>query len=115
MLACNLSAFSSVDDCASWVNRLSVSYRGRISMKKAVTFAALLALSLVCSVLCQRATAQAVYGSVLGTVSDPQGAAVAGAKVTVTDQNKGTVTQTTTNDSGNYSVTHLLPDPYTVR
>jgi hypothetical protein len=61
------------------------------------------------------AYAQAVYGSILGTVTDPQGAAVAGAKVTVTDQRKGTVDTTTTNDSGNYSVTHLVPDIYSVR
>ncbi len=50
-----------------------------------------------------------------GTVTDPQGAAVAGAKVTVTDKNKGTTQQTTTNDSGNYSVTHLIPDLYSVK
>src|SRR6266542_5296492 len=62
-----------------------------------------------------QANAQAVYGSILGTVTDPQGAAVAGAKVTVTDQNKGTTQQTTTNDSGNYTVTHLIPDPYAVK
>jgi hypothetical protein len=61
------------------------------------------------------AQAQAVYGSVLGTVTDPQGAAVAGATVTVLDQRKGTSETTTTNDSGNYSVTHLIPDTYTVR
>ncbi len=33
-----------------------------------------------------RLLAQAVYGSIFGTVTDPQGAAVAGAKVTVTNQ-----------------------------
>jgi Carboxypeptidase regulatory-like domain len=58
---------------------------------------------------------QAVYGSILGTVTDPQGAAVAGAKVTVTDQRKGTEETTSTNAEGNYSVTHLIPDTYTVR
>jgi len=58
---------------------------------------------------------QAVYGSILGTVTDPQGAAVANAKVTVINQRKGTSDTTTTNDSGNYSVTHLIPDVYTVR
>jgi hypothetical protein len=59
--------------------------------------------------------AQAVYGSVLGTVTDPQGAAVAGAKVTVTNQRKGTTDTATTNQDGNYSVTHLVPDMYSVR
>src|SRR5438270_5469114 len=58
---------------------------------------------------------QAVYGSIIGTVTDPQGAAVPGAKVTVTDERKGTKDTATTNDTGNYSVTHLVPDTYTVR
>jgi hypothetical protein len=59
--------------------------------------------------------AQAVYGSILGTATDPQGAAVPNAKVTVTNQRKGTSDTTTTNQDGNYSVTHLIPDVYTVR
>ena len=58
---------------------------------------------------------QAVYGSILGTVTDPSGAAVAGAKVTVTSQTKNVSTETTTNESGNYSVTHLIPDVYSVQ
>lgn len=63
----------------------------------------------------KQASAQAVYGSILGTVTDPQGAALSGAKVTVTNQRKGTVDATTTNESGNYTVTHLIPDIYTVK
>src|SRR6266852_2139767 len=63
----------------------------------------------------QPAQGQAVYGSIIGTVTDPQGAAVANAKVTVTDQRKGTTDTATTNESGNYSVTHLIPDVYSVR
>src|SRR5205823_6200239 len=84
-------------------------------MKKAVSFSALLVVALLCSVSIPRASAQAVYGSILGTVTDPQGAAVVGAKVTVIDQNKGTKQETTTNESGNYSVTHLIPDIYSVK
>ncbi|HEX3103493.1 MAG TPA: TonB-dependent receptor [Terriglobales bacterium] len=84
-------------------------------MKKAVSFSALVVLALLCGLWASRASAQAVFGSILGTVTDPQGAAVAGAKVTVTDKNKGTTQQTTTNDSGNYSVTHLIPDLYSVK
>jgi carboxypeptidase family protein len=59
--------------------------------------------------------AQAVFGSILGTVTDPQGAAVPNSKVTVTDQRKGTSDQTTTNQDGNYSVTHLIPDIYSIK
>ncbi|HMB84637.1 MAG TPA: carboxypeptidase-like regulatory domain-containing protein, partial [Terriglobales bacterium] len=63
----------------------------------------------------QPAQAQAVYGGIIGTVTDPQGAAVANAKVTVLDEGKGTSDTTTTNESGNYSVGHLIAGTYTVR
>jgi outer membrane receptor protein involved in Fe transport len=59
--------------------------------------------------------AQAVYGSIIGTVNDPQGDAVAGATVTVTDLAKGKITTVTTNESGNYTVTHLIPGRYSVK
>jgi len=63
----------------------------------------------------QSASAQAVYGSIIGTATDPQGAVVPNAKITVTNQSKNTSDTTTTNESGNYSVSHLVPDAYTVR
>ena len=75
----------------------------------------LLILALVVSLQVPQAVAQAVFGSIFGTVTDPQGAGVVGAKVTVTDVAKGTVEETTTNESGNYTVTHLIPDLYNVR
>jgi len=72
-------------------------------------------LALLCGFWAPAAQGQAVFGSILGTVTDPSGAAVPNAKVTVIDQGKGTTLQTTTNESGNYSATHLIPDTYTVR
>jgi hypothetical protein len=71
---------------------------------------------LFCAVLLNapRAWGQAVFGSIIGTVTDPQGNAVVGAKVTVTSTTKTTAFETTTNESGNYSVTHLIPDTYKV-
>src|ERR1700726_4064323 len=72
-------------------------------------------LFLACIFMTPRASGQAVYGSIAGTVTDAQGAGVAGAKVTVTDLSKGTTEETTTNESGNYSVTHLIPDSYKIR
>jgi hypothetical protein len=62
-----------------------------------------------------QAAGQAVYGSVFGTLTDPSGAAVPNAKVTVTSATKGTSFDTTTNADGNYSVTHLIPDTYNVK
>ncbi len=72
---------------------------------------------LFCSILLNtpRTSGQAVFGSIIGTVTDPQGNAVVGAKVTVTSTTKSFTYDTTTNESGNYSVTHLIPDTYKVR
>src|SRR5260370_34594448 len=56
---------------------------------------------------------QQVFGSIVGTVTDASGAAVAGTTVTITDQNKGTKVTTTTNESGNFSRGQLTPGAYT--
>ena len=58
---------------------------------------------------------QAVFGNIVGTVTDPQGAGVPNATVTVTDELKGTTDTAKTNESGNFTVTHLIPDTYTVK
>ncbi len=62
-----------------------------------------------------KVSGQAVFGSIIGTVTDPQGNAVVGAKVNVTSTTKSFSYDTTTNESGNYSVTHLIPDTYKVQ
>ncbi|MBZ5548779.1 MAG: TonB-dependent receptor [Acidobacteriia bacterium] len=85
-------------------------------MAKQITIAVIVGLCISLTTLTpQTAQAQAVYGGIIGTVTDPQGAAVANAKVTVTDEGKGTSDTTTTNESGNYSVGHLIAGTYTVR
>src|SRR5258705_1203022 len=90
--------------------------RRQVKMAKQISIAAVVAVCISLMTLApQPVWGQAVYGSILGTVTDPQGAAVANAKVTVTDQRKGTSDTTTTNADGNYSATHLIPDIYTVR
>lgn len=57
---------------------------------------------------------QTTTGTILGAVKDPSGAALPGAKVTVTDVGKGTTTQTQTDQSGEYNVPFLIPGTYTV-
>ncbi len=84
-------------------------------MKRSSVWVAVAAIGLLSSLWVPFAAGQAVYGSILGTVTDPSGAAVNGAKVTVTSQTKNVSTTDTTNESGNYSVTHLIPDVYSVR
>jgi Carboxypeptidase regulatory-like domain len=74
----------------------------------------LVVLCLVCGLSGSISLAQAVFGSILGTVTDAQGNAVTGAKVTVTSVAKNTAFETVTNESGNFSVTHLIPDNYRV-
>jgi hypothetical protein len=72
----------------------------------------------VCMIVALASTAafgQAVFGNIVGTATDPQGAAVPNANVTVTSQTKNTSVTATTNESGNFSVTHLIPDVYTVK
>lgn len=63
---------------------------------------------------CSAANAQAVYGSLVGTVTDPSGAAVPNATVQVLDVAKGTSVTAVTNESGQYTVQHLIPDTYNV-
>src|SRR5215472_2539368 len=52
--------------------------------------------------------------SLQGTVTDPSGAGVPNAKVTVTNQATGVTTQTTTSSTGSYTVGQLPPGNYTV-
>lgn len=57
---------------------------------------------------------RAVNGTLLGTVADSTGAAIANAKVTVTESNRGVIHQSATNDSGNYTFPDLPPGNYSV-
>ena len=67
------------------------------------------------SLLVMTASAQSVYGSIFGTVSDKSGAVIPNATITVTDTSKGTVVTVTSNGSGDYSVPHLIPDVYNLK
>ncbi len=62
-----------------------------------------------------RLQAQAVFGSIVGTVTDSSGAAVPNATVVVTDIAKGTTQTVQSNASGNYSVSRLIPDTYSLK
>src|SRR5215472_418154 len=59
--------------------------------------------------------AQAVYGSIVGTVTDASGAAVPDAKVTIRDLDRDVTNTTTTNESGNYTQRYLIVGRYQVR
>lgn len=58
--------------------------------------------------------AQAVYGSISGTVTDAQGAVIPDATVTITSTERNTSDTAKTNDSGLYVKDRLLPGTYKV-
>jgi len=64
--------------------------------------------------LARETHAQAVYGSISGTVTDAQGAVVPDATVTITSIERNTSETATTNDSGLYVKDRLLPGTYKV-
>ena len=53
-------------------------------------------------------------GTILGRVTDPSSAVIAGATVTVTNQDTGLKTTTSTNEAGNYVVRGLAFGRYEV-
>src|ERR1700677_354965 len=55
-----------------------------------------------------------VTGGISGTVTDPSGAVVPGAKVNLKNKNSGETQKTTSNASGVYSFSLLKPGPYSV-
>ncbi len=59
--------------------------------------------------------AQTETGQITGTVTDPTGAAIAGATVTVRSTATGSVRNLTTSADGSYNVTNLLPGEYLVK
>ncbi|HTF66983.1 MAG TPA: carboxypeptidase-like regulatory domain-containing protein, partial [Edaphobacter sp.] len=82
------------------------------------TYSKALALAVITFLLCSgahSALAQAIYGSISGTVTDASGAAVPNATVTVTDITKGITKTAQSNGGGFYAVDQLIPDSYTVK
>jgi len=70
---------------------------------------------LLCCLSLQGAWAQAVYGNIVGNITDQSGAAVPGAKVIIRDLDRDVTFTTTTNETGNYSQQHLIAGRYQVR
>jgi hypothetical protein len=54
-------------------------------------------------------------GSIQGTVTDPSGAVVSAAKVTITNQSTGEIKTVSTNTNGLYASGALIPGRYTIR
>lgn len=53
-------------------------------------------------------------GSIVGTVSDPSGAVIVGARITITNRDTGRVSRVSTNSAGAYNSGALLPGNYRI-
>jgi hypothetical protein len=83
-------------------------------MKKQVLFV-LLALAFVLAVFPSAVSAQAVTGTILGTVTDSKGGAIANVTITVTNSDQNVVVRTvTTDESGQFTVPLLPVGRYSV-
>jgi hypothetical protein len=60
------------------------------------------------------AVAQALYGALVGTVTDETGAALPGASITVTQTATNLSRETVSNETGGYNLANLLPGTYQV-
>src|SRR5712692_9553144 len=81
-------------------------------MLRHVRFSALLAICLFFSLTPLHA--QRTQGTISGTVSDPSGAVIPKAQVTVTNEETGSKRTVTSNEAGYYSVGNLEPGTYSV-
>jgi trimeric autotransporter adhesin len=61
------------------------------------------------------AFAQVTTGTILGTVTDPSGAKIAGAKVTITNTDTGVVSNIVNRSDGNFELPYLPNGPYSVK
>jgi hypothetical protein len=77
-------------------------------MKKVLTLGAIALFTLVSSF------AQEFRGSIIGSIADMTGAAVTGAKVTITEIHTGTKVETVSDSVGHYNAPFLLPGDYDV-
>ncbi len=59
--------------------------------------------------------AQSFEASVVGKVTDPTGAAIVGASVTITEDGSGREQTATTRDDGSYTLLQLHPSSYTIK
>jgi hypothetical protein len=78
----------------------------------------LLAVSLVVwtwGLTVSRATAQVLYGSIVGNVTDSQGAIIPGATVTIVNKDTNLTREGTTNEEGSYTLVNVLPGRYDVK
>jgi hypothetical protein len=84
-------------------------------MKRALLSGCILAAVAAFFVLTLPAWGQEVTANIVGTITDPTGAPLAGAEVTATDTERGTTWKATTNETGSYNILRLPVGTYQVK
>ena len=85
-----------------------------MTLRRNVARGVAIALSLVGLLGGAQSEAQVTTGTIVGTVTDAQGAAVPGASVTITETGKGTSSTHSTDASGSFVAPFLIPGTYDV-
>jgi len=75
----------------------------------------LLLLAVMVVAMAGSAWSQEVTAAIVGTVTDPSGAPINGASITVTDTERGTVLTARTSDVGAYSVLRVPVGTYSLK
>lgn len=84
------------------------------SVKKIMQIFAISMGLIMVLIFAQSISAQETRGTIRGTVTDPNKAAVPGASVKIVDTLRGTTTNLTTNDSGVYQANYVIPSTYQI-
>src|SRR5260370_33359392 len=87
----------------------------RATMETSRTIRAILWMSVVMCFCCVSSRAQLPVATLNGVVTDPSSAAVAGAKITLTQKATDLKDETKTGSGGQYVFTNLTPGVYTLR
>ena len=80
-------------------------------MRSSIVIAIVLAIGLTAA----HASAQILYGSVVGAVRDSSGAVMPGATVTIVNKETNLTREATTNADGAYSLINVQPGPYDIK
>src|SRR5579862_1363481 len=101
------------DERSGRLEMLRPTLRGDMTVKRLIT--GILAVLVIAAVMAPSLMAQSlVSGDLTGTVTDPTGAVVSGASVSLKSNANGATRTTTTGASGNYRFSLLSPGSYTI-
>src|SRR5260370_42383320 len=67
---------------------------------------------LLCAVFVTSTSGQTIFGSITGTVTDPTGAVVPGAPITLTNEETGVIRRASSGANGVFAIVDLQPGNY---